>query len=49
MSEVEREIENIVVSVKCGMLPLDEALEMASQAGCLREVRRLLRLKDVEA
>ena len=40
-----REAKAIAISVKCGVLPLREALEMAEQSECLDELRHELHLR----
>lgn len=38
MTEKEIEARNIAMSVKCGVLPLREALKMANEAECVKEL-----------
>lgn len=44
MNDNEREAKQIAISVKCGVLPLLDALEMAKQCNCLYELQHELNL-----
>lgn len=48
MSDATREAHSIAVSVKCGVLNLHDAIAMAKECGCEKELLSALHIDEVD-